>query len=148
MRIPAGSVPSVLVGGAAPRHEQRLGDAGGMTRLGVNICTLAPGERSALRHWHLNEDEFLYMLSGEGVLVENDGEHPLRPGDACAWPAGVDNAHHVLNRSDAPLSYIVMSNLADTDRVRYPDDGLTLFHEPPRWRVVHDDGTIVREGDT
>ena len=64
-------------------------DSGGLTRFGAFVETLVPGARSSDRHWHEAEDEFLYMLDGAAVLVEDDGEHPLAPGDACVWPAGV-----------------------------------------------------------
>ncbi|NDV02041.1 cupin domain-containing protein [Pseudoroseicyclus tamaricis] len=148
MIFKAGSVAPQRVEGSATRQEVRLGDAGGLAQLGVNIVTLGPGERSAMRHWHAQEDEFLYLLSGEAVVVEDDGEHVLRPGDACCWPAGVENAHHVLNRSDAPLTYLVVGSQAEIDTVRYPDDGLTLHQAPPRWQMLRDDGTVAREGDT
>src|SRR5438552_3750602 len=74
-------------------------DAGGLTHFGAYVDKLAPGARSSERHWHEREDEFLYVLSGELIVVENDGEHVLRPGDAACWPAGVPNAHFVVNRS-------------------------------------------------
>ena len=82
---------------------------------------LAPGARSSDRHWHEAEDEFLYMLSGTAALVEDDGEHTLGPGDACAWKAGVANGHHLLNRSDAPCSYLIVGTRAPADRVHYSD---------------------------
>jgi len=149
MILKAGSVPvSAVEGSASARREERLGDAGGLSLLGVNICTLAPGERSALRHWHEGEDEFLLMLEGTATVVENDGAHQIGPGDVCCWPAGTDNAHHVLNRSDAPVRYLVASAGGPRDIVHYPDDDRTLHIEPPRWRLVAGDGTVLREGDT
>ena len=98
-----------------------LGDAVGLTQFGVNIEKLLPGGLSSQRHWHANEDEFLYMLSGEAVLVENDGEHILKEGDAVGWRAGEENAHHLINRSDAPVYYIIVGTRADADQVTYPD---------------------------
>jgi uncharacterized cupin superfamily protein len=148
MIVRAGTVPFQRVQGSSPRDEAHVSDAGGITQFGAFFVTLQPGERSAMRHWHAREDEFLYMLTGEAVVVENDGPHVLHPGDAACWPAGVDNAHHVLNQTDAPLTYLVVGTRLQADVVRYPDDKLTLVHEPPRWQLVHDDGTVVREGDT
>ncbi len=150
MIIKAGEVAGERVEGSAPRMEERLADAGGLTRLGANIATLLPGEKSAMRHWHEAEDEFLYMLDGRAIVVEDDGEHEIGPGDACCWPAGVANAHHVLNRSDAPVRYLVMSAgaAAAADHVHYPDDGLTLHHVPPRWWIEDADGRVTREGAT
>jgi len=78
-------------------------DTGGIKQYGAYLQTLQPGAKSSTRHWHEMEDEFLFLVAGEVTLVENDGEHALQPGDAACWPAGVPNAHHVLNRSEAPL---------------------------------------------
>jgi quercetin dioxygenase-like cupin family protein len=70
------------------RAKRRLGDALGLTRFGVNLVTLAPGAQSALRHWHTLEDEFVWMLEGEVVLVTNGGEQLLRAGQCAGYPAG------------------------------------------------------------
>ena len=148
MILKRGAVEPRRVEGSAPRMEVQLADAGGLTQFGAHLVTLAPGERSASRHWHAEEDEFLYLMEGEAIVVEDDGEHLLLPGDAACWPAGVPNAHHVLNRSDAPLTYLIVGTRPETDSVRYPDEGKTLFHEPPIWRLVADDGTVLRSGKT
>src|SRR3954470_13262168 len=76
------------------RVKRRLGDACGLTRFGVNLVTLAPGAQSALRHWHTLEDEFVYVLDGEVVLITNDGEQVLHAGDCAGYPAGKRDAHH------------------------------------------------------
>lgn len=124
-----------------------LGEAGGLTQFGVAVETLAPGSRSSDRHWHSDEDEILLMLEGRAVLVEETGETPLAPGDCAAWPKGVPNGHHLINRSDAPVRFLVAGWRADRDVVRYPDLGRTTYHEPGgAWRVVADDGTVLREG--
>lgn len=101
-------------------------DAGKPTQFGAFVETLEPGSRSSDRHWHEEEDEFATVLSGEVTLVEDGGETALRPGDAAAWPAGVPEAHHLVNRSDAPASYLPASYLivgtrARDDRVHYAD---------------------------
>ena len=71
------------------RARKRLGKAAGLKQFGVNICTLKPGAASSQRHWHENEDEFVYVLEGEVVLCEDDGETVLKAGDAAGWKAGV-----------------------------------------------------------
>ena len=78
-------------------------DSAGITQYGAYLQTLQPGARSSTRHWHEQEDEFLYVVAGRVTVVENDGPHILEPGDAACWPAGVPNAHHVLNESSEPL---------------------------------------------
>ena len=98
-----------------------LSDTGGLTQFGAFTETLAPGSSSSHRHWHENEDEFLYMLDGHATLIEDDGPEPLRPGDAACWKAGVPNGHHVVNRSDAPCTYLVIGTRAENDRVHYSD---------------------------
>ena len=78
----------------------------GLTQFGVNLTRLKPGAASALRHWHENEDEFIYVLEGELVLVENDGETILRPGDAAGFKAGIPNGHHLINRTRRDALYL------------------------------------------
>ena len=148
MIIKAGQVRSVRCDDIGQRSEEQIGPAGGLQRLGVNIVTLMPGETSTYRHWHEAEDEFLYLLEGRAVVVENDGVHEIGPGDMCCWPAGVDNAHHVLNRSNAPARYLVVGSGAERDCVHYPDQGQTMHHQPPRWWVEDAAGNILREGTT
>lgn len=98
-----------------------LSDTGGLTQFGAFTETLAPGAASSDRHWHESEDEFLYVLAGEATVIEDDGPHMLTAGDAACWPAGVANAHHVVNRSDRPCTYLVVGTRAASDRVHYAD---------------------------
>jgi len=103
------------------RSKRRLGDACGLTRFGVNLVTLGPGGQSALRHWHTLEDEFVYVLSGEVVLVTNDGEQVLRAGMAAGFPAGKADGHHLINRTDRPAVYLEVGDRLVGDEVHYPD---------------------------
>ncbi|MBO9574224.1 MAG: cupin domain-containing protein [Sphingobium sp.] len=91
------------------RWKKRLGPVTGMGLLGATHCVLKPGAWSSHRHWHDTEDEFLVMLDGEAMLIEDGGETILRSGDMAAWPAGVRNGHHVVNRSDADCSFVCFS---------------------------------------
>lgn len=124
----------------AGRHKQALGDAGGLTQFGVNITRIAPGAASALRHWHEAEDEFVYMLEGELVLVENDGETVLKPGDAAAFKAGSGNAHRLLNRTDKDAVYLEVGTRVAADRVHYPDVDLMLERDAGGRRYLHRSG--------
>ncbi|MCJ2180566.1 cupin domain-containing protein [Novosphingobium album (ex Hu et al. 2023)] len=92
----------------AGRWWRRLAPAGGLTEMGASHVVLKPGAWSSQRHWHDNEDELLVMLTGEAVLVEDDGRTTLKPGDVCAWPKGVTNGHHLINESDADCSFIAI----------------------------------------
>jgi uncharacterized cupin superfamily protein len=116
-------------------------DTGGLTQFGAFVETLEPGASSSDRHWHEKEDEFLYMLDGIATLVEDDGEHALEPGDVCCWPAGVANGHHVVNRSDAPCTYLIVGSRFDTDTVHYSDIDKILIRENGSRRIVRRDGT-------
>jgi uncharacterized cupin superfamily protein len=103
------------------REKQKLGNAVGLTQFGVNLTRIKPGAASALRHWHQHEDEFIYMVQGELVLVENDGEVLLKPGDAAGFKAGVDNGHCLINRSTRDALYLEVGTRASSERVDYPD---------------------------
>jgi len=56
-----------------PSESLYLSDAGGLTEFGAHVQTLQRGSRSSDRHWHEEGDEFLYVISGEATVVENDG---------------------------------------------------------------------------
>lgn len=103
------------------RSRKRLGNAVGLDQFGVNLCTLRPGAASSQRHWQHGEDEFVYMLQGEVVLCEDDGETVLKPGDAAGWKAGVPNGHCLINRSDSDAVFIEVGTRAASERVTYPD---------------------------
>jgi uncharacterized cupin superfamily protein len=148
MIIRAGAVEAQQVQGSMPRREAKLGLAGGLKAFGANVVTLQPGEQSSDRHWHTHSDEFLYVLEGAPTVVEEDSAIELSPGDCCCWPAGVPNGHTVLNRSDAPVIYLVVGSKPGVDTVRYPDSNRTLHHQPPRWWIVTDDGRLLAEGST
>ena len=94
----------------AGRWYRRLAPPGGLTQFGVSQVTLKPGAWSSQRHWHDDEDEFLVMISGEAVLVEDGGRTILRPGDCAAWPKGIRNGHHLRNESDSDCSFIVVGS--------------------------------------
>ena len=92
----------------AGRWYRRLATATGLTDFGISHVTLKPGAWSSQRHWHDCEDEFLVMLEGEAVLVEDDGRTVLRPGDCAAWPKGSTNGHHLRNETDEDCVFIVV----------------------------------------
>lgn len=129
-----------------PYESKRFSDSGGLTQFGTFVMTLQPGSRSSNRHWHENEDEFMYVLSGEVTVVENDGAHVLAPGDAACWPAGTANGHQVVNRSDAPCSFLVAGTRLKQDIVHYPDLARTLYYGDGRWRLENADGSIYKQG--
>lgn len=108
-----------------PYGVKPLGDAVGLSQFGVHLERLPSGSRSSHRHWHENEDEFIYLVSGEVVLIE-DEETELRAGDAAGWAAGQPVAHCLENRSDSDAVILVVGTRKAQDVVHYPDHGLTL----------------------
>jgi uncharacterized cupin superfamily protein len=100
----------------------RLGDAGGITQFGVSLQVLQPGAKSSIRHWHHHVDEYLFVVSGEVTVTEDDGAHVLQPGDSACWPAGVRNGHTVSNRSASPCSYLIVGTRGLDESGEYVDD--------------------------
>ena len=121
----------------AGRWYRRLAPAGRLTQFGASHVTLKPGAWSSQRHWHDDEDEFLVMLSGEAVLVEDEGRTVLRPGDCAAFPAGAKNGHHLRNESDKDCVFVVVGSGAG-GAGGYSDIDM-LFTADNRY--VHKDGT-------
>jgi uncharacterized cupin superfamily protein len=105
----------------ADRIRQRLGDAGGLTEFGVNLMQLPPGAWSSQRHWHSHEDEFVYVISGEVVLVTDNGEEVMRAGDCAAFPRNAPNGHHLVNKSGATAVCLEVGTRVPDDFVVYPD---------------------------
>ena len=119
-----------------PREKRALGDALGLTKIGVNLTTLFPGKESSMRHFHTREDELVFVLEGEVVLRTDEGEQTLTPGTYAAFPAGSRDGHQLVNRSDRPARYLEISNRDAEDAGEYPDvdlafartkDGTTVF---------------------
>jgi uncharacterized cupin superfamily protein len=124
----------------AGRLKRKLGDVFGLVNFGVNLTELAPGGKSALRHWHETEDEFVYVLSGELVLVTDEGEQILTPGMCAGFAAGVPNGHQLVNRGNAPATYLEIGDRSMPEKAHYPDEDLEARAEDGRWRFFHRDG--------
>jgi uncharacterized cupin superfamily protein len=104
------------------RWYRRLAPAAGMGQLRASHVVLKPGAWSSQRHWHRDIDELLVMIAGEAVLIDDMGEQVIRPGDLIAWPAGVENGHHLQNRSGSECVFVVAAaGDYDTDSGVYPD---------------------------
>lgn len=120
------------------RRRWKLGDAAGLTQFGVNLLRLPAGGWSSQRHWHTAEDEFVHVLSGEVVLVTDEGETLLRAGDSAGFKAGVPNGHHLQNRSAEEAVLLEVGGRAAQDACDYPDIDLTLSEGDDTYR--HKDG--------
>jgi len=122
------------------RQRYRLGDAAGLTQFGVNLMRLPPGTWSSQRHWHSAEDELVYVLEGEVVLVTGSGEEVLRAGDSAGFKAGEPDGHQLQNRSGAEAVVLeIGARNPGRDAVEYPDIDLQL--PAGERRFAHRDGT-------
>jgi len=121
----------------AGRWYRRLAPASGLTDFGVSHVTLKPGAWSSQRHWHDGEDEFLVMLEGEAVLVEDEGRTLLGAGDCAAWPKGSTNGHHLVNESDKDCKFVVVGGGTNTGG-GYSDVDMMFTRDG---RFVRKDGT-------
>ncbi|RYI35175.1 MAG: cupin domain-containing protein [Acetobacteraceae bacterium] len=123
------------------RSSLRLGDAGGLTQFGVNLVSLEPGALSSLRHWHLNEDEFVLVTEGECTLVQDAGETVMRVGDCAAFPAGSPDGHQFINRTDRIAKFLVVGSKAPREVATYSDVDFRLEVEGGKSRFTYKDGT-------
>jgi uncharacterized cupin superfamily protein len=119
------------------RWYRRLAPPSGLTDFGVSHVVLKPGAWSSQRHWHDGEDEFLVMLEGEAILVEDGGRTTLRAGDCAAWPKGSTNGHHLMNESDSDCAFVVVGGGTNTGG-GYSDIDMMFTSDS---RYVHKDGS-------
>lgn len=130
--------PAPFAAPCAERIRRRLGDAGGLRDFGVNLMTLPPGNWSSQRHWHSHEDELVYILEGELILIEDGGETVLRKGDCATFPKNSGNGHHMINRSSAVAVYLEVGSRQLEDLTTCSD--IDLMSSNSDGRFVHKDG--------
>lgn len=123
------------------RVKRTLGDLFGLSNFGVNLTHLMPNACSALRHAHAKQDEFIYILQGNPVLVTNSGETQLAPGMCAGFGAGTGNAHQLVNKSHDEVIYLEIGDRSVGDSVIYPDEDLMATQIDGQWIFTHKDGT-------
>ncbi len=125
------------------REKRKLGDALGLTNFGVNLVTLSPGCWSSQRHWHSKQDEFTYVVSGVLTLVTDEGEQELRTGMIAGFPAGNENGHQLINKSDKDAVYLEVGDRTQGDVCEYPDIDMRtqVVEDGKSDRYIHKDGT-------
>jgi uncharacterized cupin superfamily protein len=139
-RVGSPNYPAPFQPICAGRHKTSLSNAAGLTQYGVNLTRLKPGAASALRHWHENEDEFVYVLEGECALIEDGGETVMKAGDCAGFKANVPNGHHLVNKSDRDAIYLEIGTRAKSERAHYPDDDLKFERDETQLRILHKNG--------
>jgi uncharacterized cupin superfamily protein len=126
----------------SPRQKRVLGDVFGLTNFGVNLTRLPPGGISALRHAHTRQDELVYIIEGEAILVTNTGETRLRAGMCAGFKAGTGDAHQLVNRGGRDVVFIEVGDRSPGDAVTYPDDDLEAVSGPDgKYQYRRRDGT-------
>ena len=141
-RARATNYPEPFASRMSRREKRPLGEAFSLTNFGVNLTRLAPGGVSALRHAHSRQDEFIYVLSGEPMLVTGAGETALRPGMCAGFKAGTGDAHHLVNRGTADVVYLEVGDRSAGDAVSYPDDDIAaVLDAAGKWAFTRKDGT-------
>ena len=140
-RLRPSNYPEPFASRMAGREKRPLGDLFGLRNFGVNLTTVAPGAVSALRHAHTRQDEFVYVVSGRLVLVTDAGETQLGAGMCAGFPAGSGDAHQLVNRSEAPATYLEVGDRTPGDAASYPDDDIVARLEDGRWCFERKDGT-------
>ena len=134
--------PADMAQMVAGRLKRPLGDLFGLTNFGVNLTRLAPGACSALRHAHAKQDEFVYLLEGEAVLITDSGETLLTPGMCAGFKAGTGDAHHLVNRTKKDVVFLEVGDRSAGDSVSYPDnDVVAVFGPDGKWKYTRKDGT-------
>ncbi len=133
--------PPPFAAAVAAREKRALGDALGLSNFGVNLVRLAPGVLSSQRHWHSRQDDFVYVVEGELVLVTDAGEQTLSAGMAAGFPAGSGDGHHLINRSDEDALYLEVGDRSAGDDVDYPDIDMLRRRVDGGPRFVRRDGT-------
>jgi len=123
------------------REKRELGNFFGLNNFGVNLTRLKPGSRSALRHSHSRQDEFIYVLKGTPTLHTDDGATKLAPGACAGFPAGTGNGHHLINESDEEVVYLEIGDRTPGDSAEYPDDDIRALLSNGKWTFTRKDGT-------
>jgi len=119
------AIPEPLRSKIGPRERRVLGDPLGLKNFGVNLVRLPPGARSALRHWHARQDEFVYVVSGSATLVTDAGRTQLAAGQCAGFPAGVADGHCLINEGTDDVVYLEVGDRTPGDAASYPEDDLT-----------------------
>ncbi len=133
--------PLALAHAVKGRSKRALGDQFGLSQFGFNHVTLDAGAASSIRHYHMKEDEFIYVIEGEITLVDNDGEHQLTPGMCAGFKAGVANGHRLVNKSGKPAAYLEVGSRYSEEDAIYPDTDLIGAKRGGKFTFTRRDGT-------
>ena len=97
-----------------------------MRNLGVHLVRIDPGRETTEYHVHRYEEEFLYILAGDGIAEIDGVESPVGPGDFLGFPAN-GPSHAMRNEGPADLLYLMAGERRAVDAVDYPRIGRRLL---------------------
>ncbi len=140
-RVKPSNYPEPFASRMVGREKRALGDLFGLANFGVNLTRLAPGSESALRHAHTKQDEFIYILQGDPVLITDAGTTQLAPGMCAGFKAGNGNGHQLINRTSEEVVYLEIGDRSIDDAGIYPDDDLQALFGDGKWEFTHKDGS-------
>ena len=129
------------------RSSLRVGDAGGLTQFGANIVILAPGAKSSLRHWHVEQDEFVMVTQGRCTLIDDHGETQMTVGDCATFPANDGNGHHFINNTDDEARFLVIGTRTPTETAWYSDLDLKVSVDATGFTFTRKDGSPLQGDD-
>jgi uncharacterized cupin superfamily protein len=140
--VKAGSIyPAPYDAEMKGRSFLRLGDATGLSQFGANLILLEPNAKSSLRHWHLNEDEFVMVTKGTVTLIDDHGSHEMTVGDCAGFPAGDTNGHHFINQTNTEARFLVIGTRATQEVCTYSDMDMKVDLHASGYKFTRKDGT-------
>ena len=140
--VKTGSIyPAPFAAEMKGRSSLRLGDAAGLSQFGANLIILDRNAKSSLRHWHLNEDEFVMVTQGTVTLIDDNGAHEMTVGDCAGFPAGDANGHHFVNKTDTEARFLVIGTRAAKETATYSDIDMKVDLSASDYKFTRKDGT-------
>lgn len=111
----------------AIRHARSLGDAVGMTTIGIHLVRVAPGNATTEFHFHHQDEEWVYILSGRGIAEIGEECFEVGAGDFMGFVMK-SLPHAMRNSFDTDLVYLVGGARCPFDVCDYPRIGKRRYH--------------------
>ena len=127
------------------RHTRSLGDAAGLSTLGVHLVRLEQGDTSSVLHCHHQDEEWVCIMSGRGVANIGDEQHEVASGDFLGFTAG-SQPHNLHNPNAEELVYLVGGNRLPFDVCDYPKIGKRRYRVNGK-NVYVDADVLARAGE-
>lgn len=124
-------------------RRARVGRQAGAEHLGASLFELPPGQAAFPLHYHRANEELLIVIAGRPTLRTTSAQRELEPGEVVAFPRGEEGTHQIVNRSDQPVRFLIVSEMNAPEIVVYPDSGKIFARDtPPGGDPVKDGGSF------